>query len=293
MPEEQESAAVSKPLEELLALLELDQVDADIFRALHPLKRRHRLYGGQIMAQAMRAAAITVNGPAGEKATNAGPQRLPHSMHGYFLRPGDPKVPAIIRVERTRDGRSFSTRRVVVTQRGEAIFNMDASFHLLESGLSHQDDMPDLTPPPEEKIPALLFEAPFVTWRHEFRRLQSNVPQPPEQFVWFKPTGPVPADPVLHACLLLYESDNTLLGTARLPHRGKFDREAMQVASLDHAMWFHQAIQVDQWLLYAIDTPSTGQARGLTRGRIFTEGGVMIASTIQEGLIRVRESTTS
>ena len=147
--------------------------------------------------------------------------RFVHSLHGYFLRPGDPSVPAIIRVERTRDGGSFSARRILVTQRGEAIFNMDASFQVPESGLSHQIAMPDLQPPLEAKIPKALFDAPFVTWRHEFRRLQSETPQPPEQFVWFKSTGPVPEDPALAACLLVYESDNVLLGTARLPHRGQ------------------------------------------------------------------------
>ena len=150
------------------------------------------------------------------------PDRFVHSLHGYFLRPGDPSVPAIIRVERTRDGGSFSARRILVTQRGEAIFNMDASFQVPESGLSHQMAMPDLQPPLEAKIPKALFDAPFVTWRHEFRRLQSETPQPPEQFVWFKSTGPVPEDPALAACLLVYESDNVLLGTARLPHRGSF-----------------------------------------------------------------------
>jgi acyl-CoA thioesterase-2 len=259
-----------------LRLIEIEQIDEDIFRAQHPLSRTKRLFGGQILSQALMAGIKTV-----------ALDRMVHSLHGYFLRPGDPSVPAIIRVERVRDGRSFSTRRILVTQRGEAIFNMDASFQVSEQGLSHQIAMPDLKPPDEAKIPAALFDAPFVTWRHEFRRLQSETPQPPEQFVWFKSTGYVPDDPAIASCLLVFESDNLLLGTARLPHRGSFNREAMQVASLDHAMWFHRPVDVNRWMLYALDTPSTSEARGYTRGNIFTERGELVASTVQEGLIRL------
>ncbi|MDG2278368.1 MAG: acyl-CoA thioesterase II [Pseudomonadales bacterium] len=263
-------------LEELLGLLDLEQVEENLFRALHPQAREGRLYGGQIMAQALVAAARTVD------------ERIVHSVHGYFLRPGDPKVPAIIKVERLRDGGSFSSRRVVVVQRGEAIFNMDLSFQAEETGLVHQDPMPALVPPEPEKIPKHLFAGAFLTWRHEFRRLQSDEPQPPEQFVWFKTNGEVPDDPLLQASLLLYESDNTLLGTARLPHRGKYERATMQVASLDHAMWFHGSFDLSEWMLYAQDSPSTSQSRGLTRGRIFTQAGRLVANTIQEGLIRIR-----
>ncbi|NKC00524.1 MAG: acyl-CoA thioesterase II [Pseudomonadales bacterium] len=263
-------------LEELLGLLDLEQVEENLFRAFHPEARERRLYGGQIMAQALVAAARTAS------------ERVIHSVHGYFLRPGDPKVPAIIKVERLRDGGSFSSRRVVVVQNGEAIFNMDLSFQAEEAGLEHQDEMPDLRPPVPEKIPEYLFADAFVTWRHEFRRLQSSEPQPPEQFVWFKCNGEVPNDPLIQASLLLYESDNTLLGTARLPHRGSYDRESMQVASLDHAMWFHGPFDLSEWMLYAQDSPSTSQSRGLTRGRIFTQNGRLVANTIQEGLIRIR-----
>ena len=267
---------MSDKLTELLDLLELEQIDQSIFRARHPASRTKRLFGGQIMAQALMAAQHTVE-----------PERCIHSLHGYFLRPGTPKVPAIIRVERTRDGGSFSTRRVLVTQNGEIIFSMDASFQRPQEGLSHQTPMPDLEPPPAEKIPGELLEGAFITWRHEFRRLQSETPQPPEQFIWFKVTGEVPVDPALHACLLVYESDTALLGTARLPHRGRFQRDQMQVASLDHAMWFHRPCEINQWLLYAVDSPSTGAARGFTRGNIFSADGTLVASTVQEGLIRV------
>lgn len=264
-------------LDELLEILDLDQVEENLFRAFHPKERERRLYGGQIMAQALMAAARTVV-----------PERRVHSLHGYFLRPGSPKLPAVIQVERLRDGGSFSTRRVVVLQNGEAIFNMDLSFHVAEEGLAHQIEMPDMTPPTQAQIPDYLYEDPFLTWRFEFRRLQSQTPQPPEMFVWFKANGDVPKDPLLQACLLVYESDNTLLSTARLPHRGKFDREKMQVASLDHAMWFHGDFEISDWLLYAQDSPSTSQSRGLTRGSIFTEDGRLVASSVQEGLIRVR-----
>ena len=270
---------MASKLDELLEILDLQQVERNLFRAVHPGNRQRRLYGGQIMAQALMAAARTVE-----------VERPVHSLHGYFLRPGDPKVPAIIKVERLRDGRSFSNRRVVVVQNGEAIFNMDASFQVHEDGFSHQLQMPEMKPPARDKIPDYLYDSAFITWRFEFRRLQSDSPQPPEQFVWFKSHGEIADDPVLHACLLVYESDNTLLGTARLPHRGRFKREDMQVASLDHAMWFHQPVDVSQWLLYAQDSPSTSAGRGFTRGSIYNEAGLLVASTVQEGLIRQRSS---
>jgi acyl-CoA thioesterase-2 len=228
------------------------------------------------MAQALMAASLTV-----DRA------RPVHSLHGYFLRPGDPKIPAVIKVERLRDGRSFSSRRVVVVQRGEAIFNMDVSFQIRETGLTHQFPMPELSPPESDDIPDHLYESAFITWRHEFRRLQSSAPQPPEQYVWFKSHGAVPDDSVLQACLLVYESDNVLLGTSRLPHRGQYDPDRMQVASLDHAMWFHEPVDVSNWLLYALDAPSTSAGRGLSRGAVYSIDGALLASTVQEGLIRL------
>ena len=261
--------------------MDLEQVEQNLFRAVPPKDRERRLYGGQIMAQALMAASRTVE------------ERAVHSLHGYFLRPGSPTTPAVIKVERLRDGGSFSSRRVVVVQRGEAIFNMDVSFQNAEQGLEHQipNPRPDVLPPKLQKIPDYLYDAPFITWRHEFRRLQEQTPQPPEQFVWFKANGPVPDDPILRACLLVYESDNTLISTARLPHRGHFDRDSMQVASLDHAMWFHHhPAPVDSWLMYAQDSPSTSGGRGISRGSIYTEDGQLVASTVQEGLIRVHES---
>lgn len=272
---------MSAALTELLDLLELEQIEKYLFRAHHPAGREHRLYGGQIMAQALRAAAHTV---ASERSV--------HSLHGYFLRPGDPKIPALIDVEPIRDGRSFSTRRVVVIQNGRAIFNMDASFQVAEAGLNHQVAVPDRKPPTDDMVPAEMRDWAFLGWRHDHKRLSSAQPQPPHQDMWFKTNGPVPDDPVLHACLAVYESDNALLGTARLPHRDRMVRERMQMASLDHAMWFHRAPvvdwRVDDWLLYSLDAPSASAARGFNRGMIFTASGVLVASTVQEGLMRQR-----
>jgi acyl-CoA thioesterase-2 len=274
-------APSSRKLEELLRLLDLERIEKNLFRAFHPAGRTARLYGGQIMAQALMAAIRTVDA-----------DRLPHSLHGYFLRPGDPAVPALIDVERIRDGQSFSTRRIVVIQHGKAIFNMDASFQRPEPGLEHQADMPALAPPPLGKVPQALKEDVFLAWRHEHKVLQDELPHPPRQHIWFRSNGALPDDAALQACLLVYESDNALLSTGRLPHRGSFVRERLQMASLDHAMWFRQpavaAWRADQWLLYALDSPSSSQARCYNRGQIFTEQGLLIASTMQEGLMRRR-----
>lgn len=264
-------------LSELLHILTLERIELNLFRARHPLERTQRLYGGQIMAQAYIAAAATVDD-----------DRTVNSLHGYFLRPGDPRTPALIKVEHSREGRAFSNRRVVVQQHGKAIFTMDLGFQVSEPGPAHQAPMPEnLSPPAEEKIPAYLLEDPIISWRHDFRRLQSTSPQPPQQFVWFRSNGPVPEDPQLHTALLIYESDRALLSTARLPHRGKVEREHIQVASLDHAMWFYAPVDINAWTLYALDSPSTSGARGLTRGLIYRQDGTLAATTMQEGLQRI------
>jgi acyl-CoA thioesterase-2 len=275
------TVAPSKSLEELLRLLDLERIERNLFRARHPEGRMGRLYGGQIMAQALMAGIRTVDD-----------DRVPHSLHGYFLRAGDPAVPAIIDVERIRDGRSFSTRRIVVIQHGHAIFNMDASFQTPEPGLFHQAEMPPLTPPALAKVPRELKEDVFMAWRHEHKVLKDERPHVPRQHIWFRANGALPDDAALQTCLLVYESDNALLSTGRLPHRGSFERARLQMASLDHAMWFHQpavtAWRADDWLLYALDSPSSGAARCYNRGQIFTEAGVLVASTMQEGLMRRR-----
>ncbi len=263
-------------LAEVIRLLDLEQIEKNLFRALHPEGRTHRLYGGQIMAQALVAATRTV--PA---------DRAAHSLHGYFLKPGDPRVPAVIEVEQLRDGGSFSTRRVRVVQHGAAIFSLDASFHKFEPGLDHALPMPDRQPPPEEKLTPAIRDATFITWRHDHRQLMAEEPQAPAQDLWFRANGVLAEDPALHTALLVYESDNALLATSRLPHRGNFVRERMQVASLDHAMWFHRPARVDDWLLYSLDSPSSSGARGLNRGSIYTADGLLVASTVQEGLIRI------
>jgi acyl-CoA thioesterase-2 len=279
MPDPTDDTRSSARLDEMIGLLALEQIEHNLFRGRHPAGRTHRLYGGQIMAQALMAGIRTV-----------APERRPHSLHGYFLRPGDPRVPALIDVERIRDGQSFSTRRIVVIQNGNAIFNMDASFQVEEPGLSHQDTMPALTPPPIAKVPQALRDDVFTAWRVEHKALLNEVPHVPRQHVWVRASGALADDPALHACLLVYESDNALLSTGRLPHRGAYQRERLQMASLDHAMWFHQpalsAWRADGWLLYALDSPSTASARSYNRGQFFTAEGRLIASTMQEGLMR-------
>ncbi len=165
---------------------------------------------------------------------------------------------------------------------------MDASFQVAEEGLSHQLDMPDLTPPDEETIAEGLKQRPFLSWRQDHRRLLVESPQEPVQHIWIKANGVAPEDPRLNMVLLAYESDEALLGTSRMPHRGSFNRENMQVASLDHSIWFHRQVNVNDWLLYSLNSPAAGGARGYTQGTIHTSGGDLVASCMQEGLIRVR-----
>lgn len=264
-------------LEELIRLLDIEQIDENLFRARHPAGREHRLFGGQIIAQSLVAAARTVE-----------PDRPIHSLHAYFLRPGDPSVPAIIDVERIRDGRSFATRRVVVIQKGEAIFNMDASFHVRETGLHHAFPMPDLQPPRDDDIPEAILGGPFVSFQLDYKEMLAEKPQPPHKSIWLRANGPVPEDPIIHTALLAYESDSSLLSTSRLPHRGSYRRDKMQMASLDHAMWFHARFRIDEWLLYTMESTSASGARGFNLGSIFTADGRLIASCIQEGLMRNR-----
>lgn len=262
------------PLEELIGLLDLEQIEENLFRGFHPSGRQHRLFGGQIIAQALVAASRTVAS-----------DRPVHSLHAYFLRPGDPKTPAVFDVERIRDGKSFATRRIVVIQNGQPIFHMDASFQVVEEGLTHAFPMKPLTPP--DSVPPELMNDPFVAFREDHRRLLEEMPQPPAQDIWFKANGVVPDDPILHTALLAYESDSSLLGTARLPHRGKFRRDKLQMASLDHSLWFHRPVRVDHWLLYTLESPAAAHARGFNRGMVFSANGELIASCMQEGLMRL------
>ena len=266
---------MTDPVANLIGLLDLEKVEESIFRGLHPPDRKKRLFGGQIIAQALVAAMRTVE-----------EERAPHSLHAYFLRPGDPSVPALFEVERIRDGRSFTTRRIVVIQGGKAIFNMDASFQVREDGLSHQMAAGKRTPPADDEIPEEVRHQPFLSFREDHERLMREGSENAAQNVWFRANGQVPDDPRLHMALLAYESDSALLGTSRLPHRGQYGD--IQVASLDHSLWFHHPVNVNDWLLYALDSPAAGGARGYSRGSIFNADGKLVASCIQEGLIRLR-----
>jgi len=262
-------------LAELLRVLDLEQIEVTLFRAHHPRGSQGRLYGGQIMAQALMAAGRTVD-----------PARAVHSLHGYFLRPGDSSLPVLMSVDRIRDGQSFATRRVVAIQRGHAIFEMSASFQIRESGLEHQFDAPASRPP--TRVPDVLMNDAFVSFLNDFRVRKEGMPLPPRQSVWFRSNGALPDDPLLHACLLTYQSDSDLLSTSRLPHRGRFDRAHLQRASLDHAMWFHHPARVDAWILYDLDSPSAAGSRGYNRGLLYDEHGRLVASAMQECLMRLR-----
>ncbi len=272
---------------DLVRLLDLEKIEVNMFRGLSPDEDRQRIFGGQVAGQALVAAARTVE-----------PERSVHSLHAYFLRPGDPNCPVLYDVDRIRDGRSFTTRRVVGLQHGRAIFNLAASFQVHEEGFQHLDEMPDV-PAPESLISrkqdwadAGLGEE-WAKRPHpiDFRYVTAspfnrNEPLPPVQQVWFRTDGELPDDPVLHACLLTYASDMTLLDTSLLPHGTSSMDGSILMASLDHAMWFHGPFRADEWLLYDQRTPAALNGRGLATGRVFTQDGCLIASVVQEGLIR-------
>jgi acyl-CoA thioesterase-2 len=277
-------------VDDLVALLDLEPIEVNIFRGVSPEERVQRVFGGQVAGQALVAASRTVDPETGHI----------HSLHAYFLRPGDPAVPILYEVDRIRDGRSFTTRRVVAIQHGKAIFNLSASFHRPEPGLDFQLPMPDVPGP--ETLPTMkerwepwkekLGEwyqrpRPIDTRQVDWHPPTERVPLPPFQHVWLRADGRLPDDPILHACVLTYASDMTLLDTTMLPHRGAVQDDKLMMASLDHAMWFHRPFRADEWLLYSQDTPSSSDSRGLARGLIFTEGGELVVSVMQEGLIRV------
>jgi acyl-CoA thioesterase-2 len=286
---------MSQAVDDLLALLDLEPLEVNLFRGRSPQSGWQRVFGGQVIGQALVAATRTVEG------------RKPHSMHAYFLIGGDPKVPIIYNVERTRDGGSFSTRRVLAIQHGKPIFAMSVSFHIEEDGLTHQAPMPDV-PPPEaltsdaEARKDLLAQMPEPVRRYyererplELRPVElgryAGQKLPDGRFhVWIRTTGPLPDDPAIHQCVLAYASDMTLLDTALAPHgRTLFEREFM-AASLDHALWLHRPFRADDWLLYAQDTPNLAGSRGFSRGLIFTRDGTLVASVAQEGMVRMRRA---
>jgi acyl-CoA thioesterase-2 len=270
-------------LEELVALLDLEPLEVNLFRGVSWKDDRPRVFGGQVAGQALVAAGRTVEG------------RGVHSLHAYFLRPGDPSVPIVYEVDRIRDGKSFTTRRVVAIQHGEAIFNLQASFHVDEPGLDHQVPMPEAPPPDtlprademEPPAPGRLWTRQPVDIRYvdgpPWGRAQSATAR---QLVWFRADGKLPDDPVLHTCIVAYASDYTLLGAALVPHGRSYFQDDVMMASLDHAMWFHRPFRADEWLLYSQTSPSASGGRGLAYGGIFRQDGALAVSVVQEGLIR-------
>ena len=278
-------------IDQLLELLDLEPLDTHLFRGVSPAGERNRVFGGQVLGQALVAAGRTVD------------ERLLHSMHAYFLRPGDPKRPILYEVERSRDGGSFTSRRVVAIQQGKPIFNLSASFQRAEPGLDHQAQMVETAPPElfvtEEEQLALLYQQDPQNYRHpdyfqwpiEFRHVdhsnsRRHEAHPPQHRVWMRAVAPLPDALILHQCILAYASDRGLLGTALLPHAISIDNPRLQAASLNHAMWFHRPFRADEWLLYVQESPSASNGRGFCLGHIYRSDGVLVASTAQEGLIR-------
>lgn len=279
---------------QLLELLDLEPLEVNIYRGRNRDIGSGRVFGGQVLAQALVAARRTIE-----------EDRDAHSLHGYFILPGDLDAPIVYFVDRLRDGGSFTTRRVTAIQHGRAIFNLSASFQRKESGLEHQSEMPGVPPPedlatevdlirsvadrlPEPLRPVLTQDRP-IDWRPvEQIDFVSPAPAPAVRHYWFRSVGAVPDDTLSHHAVLAYASDYGLLATALLPHGLTVRAPGLQVASLDHALWIHAPFRVDDWLLYAIDSPVGAGARGFARGRIFTRSGRLVASVAQEGLMRVR-----
>jgi acyl-CoA thioesterase-2 len=272
----------------LVKLLDLEPIEVNIFRGVSPDEDRQRIFGGQVAGQALVAAARTVDVP-----------RRVHSLHAYFLRGGDPGVPVLYEVERLRDGGSFTTRRVVAIQHGKVIFNMSASFQGEEPGFEHAFSMPDVPPPDElptmrerfaragiDLTPWMDRPRPIDIRHVDWAPPDRDTPKLPRQDVWLRADGRLPDDPILHTIVLTYASDMTLLDTATLPHGGSWFEPTMFMASLDHAMWFHRPFRADDWLLYAQDSPTATGGRGLSRGLVFTQDGTLVATVMQEGLIR-------
>jgi len=283
---------MATPLDRLLDLLDLEQIEVNIFRGRSPDERVQRVFGGQVAGQALVAAGRTV--PA---------DRPVHSLHAYFIRPGDPAVPIVYLVDRVRDGRSFTTRRVSAEQHGEVIFTLSASFHYPEPGPEHANPMPE-APPPEtvernaDRWARLLGETPPAVYDNPID-LRSVGPMSAEaaldpalrttrNLIWLRVDGDLPDDPLLHVCLMTYASDLTLLDSVLAGHGLSWLDGRTSGASLDHAMWFHRPFRADRWLLYAQESPVAAGARGLACGQVFTAEGDLVVSVVQEGLIRIR-----
>jgi len=280
--------AVSEALESLIELLDLEPIEVNIFRGSNPHEERQRIFGGQVAAQSLMAAGRTVE------------VGRPHSLHAYFLRPGDPNVPVLYEVDRIRDGRSFTTRRVVAIQHGRAIFNMSASFHVDEPGLDFEIAMPEVPDP--ESLPTLRerlepYRDQFDGWFDRPHPIDQRHIGPlpwmhradakPIQRLWLRADGVLPDDPLLHTCVVAYASDMSLFDTMLAPHEVGWDDPEFMGASLDHCMWFHRPLRADDWLLYDMDSPTSHGARGLARGTMFSRDGELVVSMAQEGLMRV------
>lgn len=279
----------------LVDLLDVEEIDTDLYRGKRQPGGVGRVFGGQVIAQALQAAQRSTDGP-----------KIAHSLHAYFMRPGNEDFPIIFRVVRDFEGRSFATRRVIAMQQGQPILNMAASFQVPEEGLHHQDAMPDVPGPEELQSEAelrqeMIDEIPEKFRRHLLRArpIEIRPVQPrswfrptvraPQQDSWFRLVAPIGDDAAMHRAILAYASDMTLLGTATLAHGVNWMTHNLQTASLDHALWLHEDFRADDWLLYACDSPWAGHARGFNRGRIYSRDGRLVASVAQEGLMRLRE----
>ncbi len=283
-------------LQKVIELLDLEEIEQNHYLATSPNEGWQRVYGGQVIGQALVAASRTVD-----------KDRHAHSLHGYFLRAGDTSIPILYKVERIRDGRSFTTRQVVAIQKGQPIFAMSISFQIDEEGLSHQFPMPEAPSPeslldedvvraqqakdwPEEYQTALGTSSPIQMRQVEPLDLLHPVASPPRQMCWMKTREQLPDGQRLHQCVLAYLSDWSLLDTATRPHAISFLQDNVQMASLDHAMWFHRPFRADEWLLYVQDSPSASGARGFNRGLIYNQAGELVASATQEGLMRMHDN---
>jgi acyl-CoA thioesterase II len=286
---------MSSVLDDLVKLLALERIEENLFRGQSQDLGWGTVFGGQVLGQALSAATQTV-----------APDRHVHSLHAFFLRPGDVNKPIVYDVDRIREGSSFTTRRVVAIQSGKAIFNLAASFQKDEPGFEHQDVMPE-APAPEtleneqqrwsryaDRLPKFAIERATADRPIEIRSTEPDddlfhpAKYPPHRAVWFRAVAPLPEDPALHAYLLAYASDFSFVTTALLPHGVTWLTPGLQIASIDHVMWFHQPVKIDEWLLYVMDSPAAHGSRGLVRGSIFTRDGRLVASTAQEGLLRRR-----
>lgn len=283
---------MEQSLRDLINLLDLEQIEKNHYRGLSPSEGWQRVYGGQVIGQALVAASRTVD-----------EDRFAHSLHGYFLRAGDTEVPILYRVNRIRDGASFSTREVQAIQKGRAIFSMLISFQVEEDGLNHEFEMPEVPAPEElrteDELRAEVLDQVPEEFREHFTRNRPIEVRPidpgdilkpdarePFQMCWMKARETLPDDRRLNQCVLAYLSDWSLLDTCLLPHAISYMDDNMQVASLDHAMWFHKPFKADDWLLYVMDSPASSGSRGLNRGLIYDRDGALVATAVQEGLIR-------